>query len=209
MTLRILLVGVLFLGGVVAEEADARSKRVRQVPNGSAASCNTCHTAGGGSPLNPFGLEIVTNFLTATGPAGDVIWGPELAALDSDGDGASNGAELGDPDGTWVVGDPNPTGDDHDADGDDHDADGDDHDADGDDHDADGDDHDADGDDHDADGDDHDAEEEDHTEHDHEGDASLAGQVFNPGDPASTPPESHDTAVEETTWGQIKKLIGG
>ena len=165
MTLRVLLVAVLFLGGVVAEEADARSKRVRQVPNGSAASCNTCHTAGGGSPLNPFGIEIVTNFLTATGPAGNVIWGSDLAALDSDGDGASNGAELGDPDGTWMVGDPDPEGDD-------------------------------------------DGEEEDHTEHDHEGDSTLEGKVFNPGDPTSTPPSDHDTAVEGSTWGQIKKLIG-
>ena len=69
MTLRVLLVAVLFLGGVIAEEADARSKRVRQVPNGSAASCNTCHTAGGGSPLNPFGIEIATNFLTASRPS--------------------------------------------------------------------------------------------------------------------------------------------
>ena len=165
MTLRILLVAVLFLGGLVAEEADARSKRVRQVPNGSAASCNTCHTAGGGSPLNPFGIEIVTNFLTAAGPAGDVLWGPELAALDSDGDGASNGAELGDPEGTWVVGDPDPTEDD-------------------------------------------DGEEEDHTEHEHEGDSSLEGKVFNPGDPTSTPPPvPHDTAVEVSTWAQIKHLI--
>ena len=192
MTLRILLVAVLFLGGVIADEADARSKRVRQVPNGSAASCNTCHTAGGGSPLNPFGLEIATNFLTAAGPAGDVLWGPELAALDSDGDGASNGAELGDPDGTWVVGDPDPTGDDDDGDGD-HDGEEEDH---------------GDGDDDDGDGGDDDGEEEDHTEHGHEGDSSLAGKVFNPGDPESTPPASHDTAVEGSTWGQIKKLIG-
>ena len=166
MTLRILLVAVLFLGGVVADEANARSKRVRQVPNGSAASCNTCHTAGGGSPLNSFGIEIATNFLTSVGAPGDVIWGPELAALDSDGDGASNGVELGDPEGTWVVGNPDPAGDD-------------------------------------------DSEEEDHTEHEHEGDSSLAGQVFNPGDPTSTPPLApHDTAVEVSTWAQIKHLIG-
>ena len=143
MSLRILLVAMLFLSGVVAEEADARSKRVRQVPNGSAASCNTCHTSGGGSPLNPFGIEIATNFLTSAGAPGDVIWGAELAALDSDGDGASNGAELGDPDGTWVAGDDNPE-----------------------------------------------------------------GETFHPGDPESTPPlPPPDTAVEETTWGQIKKLI--
>ncbi len=144
MTWRILLVAVLFLGGVVVDEAAARSKRVRQVPNGATFSCNACHVAGGGSPLNPFGLEIATNFLTAAGPAGDVVWGAELAALDSDGDGASNGAELGDPDGTWAAGDANPE-----------------------------------------------------------------SEVFHPGDPASTPPpEPEDTAVAETTWGQIKQLIG-
>ncbi|MDE2743735.1 MAG: hypothetical protein OXI58_19240, partial [Gemmatimonadota bacterium] len=141
MTLRVLLVGALFLGGLVAEEATARGKRVSQIPNGAAFSCNACHTAGGGSPRNAFGLELETNFLTAAGPAGDVIWGPELAALDSDGDGASNGAELGDPDGTWVTGDDNPE-----------------------------------------------------------------GEAFHPGDPESTPPlPPPDTAVEETTWGQIKK----
>ena len=110
MSWRILLVAVLFLGGLVAEEAAARGKRVSQIPNGAAFSCNSCHTAGGGSPRNAFGLEIETNFLTAAGAAGDVLWGPELAALDSDGDGVSNGAELGDPDGTWVAGDTNPEG---------------------------------------------------------------------------------------------------
>ena len=144
MSWRILLVAVLFLGGVVAEEAAARGKRVSQIPNGAAFSCNSCHTAGGGSPRNAFGLEIETNFLTAAGAAGDVLWGPELAALDSDGDGASNGAELGDPDGTWVAGDTNPE-----------------------------------------------------------------GEAFAPGDPTSTPPPtSHDTAVEVSTWAQIKHLIG-
>ena len=110
MTWRILLVGALFLGGLVAEEATARGKRVSQIPNGAAFSCNACHMAGGGTPRNAFGLELETNFLTAAGAAGDVIWGPELAALDSDGDGVSNGAELGDPDGTWVVGDANSEG---------------------------------------------------------------------------------------------------
>ncbi len=144
MTLRILLAGVLFLGGLVAEEATARGKRVSQMPNGAAFSCNACHTAGGGSPLNSFGLAVKTDFLTAAGAAGDVIWGPALAALDSDGDGASNGVELGDPDGTWVA-----------------------------------------------------------------GDASPAVETFHPGDPESTPPlPPPDTAVAETTWGQIKKLIG-
>ena len=174
MTWRVLLVAVLFLGGVIADEANARSKRIRQVPNGSAASCNTCHTSGGGSPLNPFGIEIVTNFLTATGPAGDVIWGPELAELDSDGDGGRPTARswaIQKVLGWWAIPIPqeittgkatttmekvrttttamgkiiqNTT---------------------------------------------------------MRGDASLAGKVFNPGDPTSTPPASHDTAVEVSTWG--------
>ncbi len=33
-----------------------------------------------------------------------VQWGPALAALDSDGDGFTNGEELQDPNGTWEVG---------------------------------------------------------------------------------------------------------
>ena len=99
------LAAAVFCGGLAAEEAAARGKRVSQVPNGSTFSCNTCHTRRGGSPLNPFGVEIAANFLTAAGAAGDVRWGPELAALDSDGDGASNGAELGDPQGAWAAGD--------------------------------------------------------------------------------------------------------
>ncbi len=101
----LVLAAAVLCGGLVADEASARAKRVSQVPNGSAFSCNTCHTTGGGTPLNPFGLEVVTNFLTAAGAAGDVRWGPELAALDSDGDGVSNGAELGDPEGAWAAGD--------------------------------------------------------------------------------------------------------
>ena len=184
-----LLGTVLFLSGVVLDEAAARSKRVEQVPGGSAASCNTCHTDGGGSPLNPFGMEIAANFLTAAGAAGDVIWGPELAALDSDGDGASNGAELGDPEGTWVVGDSDPGRANDDGEEEDH------------------------GEEDDADEEDHGEEnvdngEEDHGEHGHEGDSTLEGKVFNPGDPASTPPTpSHDSAVEGSTWAHIKHRI--
>jgi hypothetical protein len=36
------------------------------------------------------------------------LWGPAFAALDSDGDGATNGQELGDPEGIWLPGDPAP-----------------------------------------------------------------------------------------------------
>ncbi|MEE9431042.1 MAG: T9SS type A sorting domain-containing protein [Melioribacteraceae bacterium] len=81
-----------------------RSFRVSQVPYGAKFSCNTCHTNGGGTPRNPFGTEIENNFLTVAGSAGDVTWNASLAALDSDGDGFSNGQELQDPNGTWVKG---------------------------------------------------------------------------------------------------------
>jgi len=137
-----LLAAALFLGGLAAGQAEARGKRLAQVPNSGLSGCNTCHTTGGGSPRNPFGLEIENNFLSAAGSAGDVVWGPELAALDSDGDGATNGMELGDPDGTWVPGDPDPE-----------------------------------------------------------------GEAFAPGDPESTPPLPEPTAVEASSWGQIKSLI--
>jgi hypothetical protein len=61
-----------------------------------------------GDARNPFGLEVQNGFLTVVSVNGNVIWGPELAALDSDGDGATNGEELLDPEGTWTIGDPNP-----------------------------------------------------------------------------------------------------
>lgn len=85
-----------------------RSFRVGQVPNGNKFDCNTCHTNGGGTARNPFGLTIQNQFLTSVGPNGNVEWGPQLAAIDSDGDGFSNGEELGDPNGTWQQGQPNP-----------------------------------------------------------------------------------------------------
>ena len=47
-------------------------------------------SAFGGDARNPFGLTVEADFLDA----GD--------------DGFTNGEELGDPDGTWVVGDPDP-----------------------------------------------------------------------------------------------------
>jgi uncharacterized repeat protein (TIGR03803 family) len=62
---------------------------VSLVPNGSVASCSTCHTSGFG--FNPFGQAFNANQRT---------WNALLACLDSDGDGLTNGQELGDPDGT-------------------------------------------------------------------------------------------------------------
>ena len=79
--------------------ASARSEWLVEVPNSSEQSCNTCHTRGGGTPRNPFGEDFGSNSDWA-----------KLCAKDSDGDGATNGVELGDPDCTWQVGDADPEG---------------------------------------------------------------------------------------------------
>lgn len=52
--------------------------------------------AGGGGELNPFGNDFKAQGLE---------WTVQLCETDSDGDGRSNGVELGDPDCTWVIGD--------------------------------------------------------------------------------------------------------
>ena len=77
--------------------ADARAFRVGQIPNGSKFRCASCHVnSNGGGALTPFGTEINQNYLRSDG---SVNWNAALAMLDSDGDGVSNGRELGDPDG--------------------------------------------------------------------------------------------------------------
>ena len=91
---------------LVSTPASARAFREQQLPAGAALGCNGCHN---GNQLNPFGLAMESGFLSAGAlSSADVLWGPELAALDSDGDGATNGQELGDPEGTWLPGDPAP-----------------------------------------------------------------------------------------------------
>lgn len=87
---------------LVASSAFARSFRVDQTP-GADFACDLCHLPTGGG-LNDFGFDsfqFVDN--------GNVVWA-NLAPVDSDGDGYTNGEELGDPDGTWVPGDPIPGG---------------------------------------------------------------------------------------------------
>ena len=90
---------------------DARSSRVAQIPNGGENRCSNCHVnpAGGGA-LTAFGQMVNESFLTESGSSGSVIWGPELAGLDADEDGFTNGEELGDPEGTWTS-DDDPPGD--------------------------------------------------------------------------------------------------
>ncbi len=56
-----------------------------------------------GAPLTVFGRDAEASGRSPTWSA--------LFELDSDGDGLTNGEELGDPEGLWSIGDPNPAGD--------------------------------------------------------------------------------------------------
>ena len=82
--------------------ADARPHRVNQIPNGAVFSCLTCHNSTAGGTRNLFGRTVEGSFLTGSGASANVVWNTLLASLDSDGDGFSNGRELGDPGGTGL-----------------------------------------------------------------------------------------------------------
>lgn len=91
--------------------AEARSFRLTQLPNGG-NNCNVCHATSEGGALNPFGIHVSLQALLDEGnltSERSVVWLNVCAdMLDSDGDGYPNGVELGDPQCTWVIGDPNP-----------------------------------------------------------------------------------------------------
>ena len=75
----------------------ARSWRVSQVPNGNSFSCTLCHVrSNGAGPKNAFGDAVGAVVGRASRAE---FWSASLAQLDSDGDGFTNGQELGDPDG--------------------------------------------------------------------------------------------------------------
>jgi len=80
----------------------ARENRVSQIPHGNRFSCDICHTPTRG--LTDFGFDSFD--FTENG---NVVW-ERLAQRDSDRDGYTNGMELGDPNGTWRPGQPNPSG---------------------------------------------------------------------------------------------------
>ncbi len=100
MMIKNFLAALIALGLLAAwsAEADAYSFRIAQYPNGD---CNFCHVFPGG-PRTSFGLSV-----QATLQGGNVNW-PAIFAIDSDGDGYTNGEELGDPNGVWVRGNVNP-----------------------------------------------------------------------------------------------------
>lgn len=101
-TIRPLLTASLSLAILLPSEADARPFRVEDIPN-APSSCNTCHTNGGNSPRNTFGQQVAQNLTGTPVNEARVDW-DTLCGLDADGDGVSNGIELGDPDCMWMPG---------------------------------------------------------------------------------------------------------
>ncbi len=78
--------------------APARDCRPALIPNGDVYDCLTCHRSFGGDVRNAFGLDVEAVVI----PGGcDPFWDNALALKDSDGDGYSNGQELGDFFGRW------------------------------------------------------------------------------------------------------------
>jgi hypothetical protein len=77
--------------------AFARPFRPGMMPNGGRFNCSNCHvSSNGGGARNLFGADVLD---IVGGSSAIPFWSPTLAALDSDGDGFTNGQELGDPDG--------------------------------------------------------------------------------------------------------------
>ncbi|KAL3319326.1 hypothetical protein Ciccas_002008 [Cichlidogyrus casuarinus] len=108
----ILNLSLLFL--LVSATVNARPSYVKLLPNGANVPnpclSNSIYNAighldptgsGGDAALNRFGHGFKANSRT---------WNMVLCQLDSDGDGFTNGEELGDPNCLWTEGQPDPTG---------------------------------------------------------------------------------------------------
>ena len=86
-----LFVSVYFLPITLS---NARPWRVEQIPNGNKFGCLNCHNSSYGGSRNSFGLSVES--VVGHGSRAS-FWNSVLATKDSDGDGSSNGEELGDP----------------------------------------------------------------------------------------------------------------
>lgn len=88
---------------LLISQSFAFAPRVTQVPNNQ-WGCALCHVSpAGGGARTVFGEQI---FMFAR-DGQNSKW-EEVCDRDADGDGATNGAELGDPSCAWRTGDPNP-----------------------------------------------------------------------------------------------------
>ena len=105
--LRIIVASIFVVWTVSGSDAAfARDCRIDLIPNGRVNSCSNCHISRlGGGARTPFGEAVRSRVIPGSCSS---FWGPELAAIDSDFDGRTNGTELGDPLGAWRGGDPEP-----------------------------------------------------------------------------------------------------
>ena len=91
---------------LVTLPALAQPDFMMSIPNGFAHACSTCHdTPVPAAEWNAFGTDIKDTLVD-----GKPDWA-SVCEIDSDGDGATNGEELGDSGCTWVMGDENPVAD--------------------------------------------------------------------------------------------------
>jgi hypothetical protein len=77
------------------------------IPNGDNAqgfTCLACHTDMLGPTLTSFGNDVLATMDGPVDAGGSPHWTAALCQKDSDGDGQTNGQELGDPCCTWVEG---------------------------------------------------------------------------------------------------------
>ncbi len=89
------VVVIVVVAALAAPAAFGYGSYQSSIPNGTVFGCNNCHNI---SP-NPFRTDFAAN---------GKKWDNVLAVKDSDGDGATNGVELQDPQGAWRPGYPNP-----------------------------------------------------------------------------------------------------
>jgi hypothetical protein len=102
------VIAVLALVVSIPMLASARKERLTQIPNNN-FGCAACHTkASGGGARNAFGKQVGNNLTDAPAPAQQEVQWSQIYDMDADGDGYTNGQELGDPMGEWRIGDDNP-----------------------------------------------------------------------------------------------------
>ncbi len=95
---RTILCAAGLAAGLSLVETQARPFRPGMYPNGTVIGCAGCHiNPAGGGPRTPFGNDV---YAIVKGPSATPFWGAGLAKKDSDGDGFTNGQEVGDPEGT-------------------------------------------------------------------------------------------------------------
>lgn len=103
MSFRPIAISAALALALAATTSLARPEYVAGVPS---VDCGSCHVSpGGDGPRNAFGEDVDAK-MPRTGPT-DETWAI-LFCADSDGDGKTNGQELGDPCGAWRVGDASP-----------------------------------------------------------------------------------------------------